>query len=79
MIRSQSSLEETAPAPAWARLLLWSARLFQGRKPVFALLLSVGTQVCIVLINIVTGVISARLLGPEGRGEYTAVTTWPVL
>jgi O-antigen/teichoic acid export membrane protein len=40
---------------------------------------AVGTQVFIAAINILTGVITARMLGPQGRGIYTAVTTWPQL
>ena len=40
---------------------------------------SVGTQVLIVLMNMATGIITARLLGPEGRGEYVAITLWPPL
>jgi antigen flippase len=31
----------------------------------------------VVLLNVSTGVITARLLGPEGRGILTAVTIWP--
>jgi O-antigen/teichoic acid export membrane protein len=29
-------------------------------------------------LGIVTGVLSARLLGPLGRGEYVAITIWPM-
>ena len=40
---------------------------------------SVGTQVLIVLMNFATGIITARLLGAEGRGVYVAITLWPPL
>ena len=40
---------------------------------------SVGTQVLIVMMNLATGIITARLLGAEGRGVYVAITLWPPL
>lgn len=40
---------------------------------------SVGTQVLIVVMNLATGIITARLLGAEGRGVYVAITLWPPL
>jgi len=46
-------------------------------RPLFALFQSVGTQALITVINILTGVISARMLGPDGRGIFAAVSTWP--
>lgn len=36
-------------------------------------------SVLIHLVNIGTGVLAARLLGPEGRGELAAVFLWPSL
>ncbi len=33
----------------------------------------------IAALNVVTGVLTARLLGPDGRGIFTAVTLWPQL
>lgn len=48
-------------------------------RPLFALFQSVGTQAFVLAINVLTGVIMARLLGPEGRGVYAAVTLWPPL
>ena len=43
------------------------------------MLRSVGVQALIVLMNMLTGIITARLLGPDGRGVYAAVTLWPPL
>ena len=34
-------------------------------------------QGCILGLGILTGILSARLLGPVGRGEYAAVIIWP--
>src|SRR3954452_23746026 len=56
-----------------------AGRLWRGDRPLFALFQSLGAQVFITLINVVTGVITARLLGAEGRGIYAAVTLWPPL
>jgi antigen flippase len=53
--------------------------LLRGERPLPAMLRSVGVQVLIVLMNMLTGIITARLLGPDGRGVYAAVTLWPPL
>lgn len=34
-------------------------------------------RLLILVGNVVTGIITARLLGPEGRGELAAMTLWP--
>jgi antigen flippase len=72
-------LTALAPPPEPARALLSSlkTRLWRAERPLFALLQSVGTQALITLVNLATGVMTARLLGPDGRGIYTAVSTWP--
>ncbi len=41
--------------------------------------LSVATSIAIVGLNALTGVVIARSLGPQGRGELTAVLLWPTL
>ena len=38
-----------------------------------------GAKIYAVLLGIITLAISARWLGPEGRGIYAAVTTWVIL
>lgn len=40
---------------------------------------ALGTNMIIALIGFVTGLISARLLGPEGRGELAAIQLWGTL
>jgi O-antigen/teichoic acid export membrane protein len=55
------------------------ARLLRGDRPLFALLQAIGTQAFVLAVNVLTGVIAARALGPEGRGVYAAVTLWPPL
>jgi O-antigen/teichoic acid export membrane protein len=45
-----------------------------GRWP---LSLSLGTSIAIQALNVLTGMLLARTLGPEGRGELAAVMLWP--
>lgn len=45
-------------------------------KDLFTTFLSAGA---IQLVNIATGILAARLLLPEGRGELTILLLWPVL
>jgi antigen flippase len=40
-------------------------------------LLTIGTNLAIASIGLLTGSLSARILGPEGRGELAAIQTWP--
>ncbi|CAN5456256.1 hypothetical protein BH10PSE12_BH10PSE12_29790 [soil metagenome] len=51
--------------------------MVQTGGPLASFFQSIGTQAAIVLINLVTGVLTARLLGAEGRGIFAAVTVWP--
>ncbi len=37
------------------------------------------SRFAILLINFGTGVLVARMLGPEGRGHYSAMALWPVI
>jgi O-antigen/teichoic acid export membrane protein len=38
---------------------------------------TLGAQIILLLLGACTGVISARLLGPQGRGELAALILWP--
>ncbi len=40
-------------------------------------LLTAGTNAVLAGFGLVTGVLAARLLGPNGRGELAAIQTWP--
>ena len=44
-----------------------------------AFLQTMATQVLVTAVNVATGVLVARLLGPEGRGIVAAITLWPML
>jgi Na+-driven multidrug efflux pump len=39
--------------------------------------LTAGTNVAIAALGLTSGVLAARLLGPQGRGELSAIQTWP--
>jgi enterobacterial common antigen flippase len=69
----------TVLQPRGSRLRRVASQLARGDRPLFAMFRSVGTQVLIVVMNVVTGIITARLLGAEGRGIYVALTLWPPL
>ena len=69
----------TVLQPQGSRLRRVASQLARGDRPLFAMFRSVGTQVLIVVMNMVTGIITARLLGAEGRGVYVAMTLWPPL
>ena len=40
-------------------------------------LVTTGANVFLGVLGVCTGVLAARLLGPEGRGELAAIQTWP--
>jgi O-antigen/teichoic acid export membrane protein len=42
-----------------------------------ALVLTLGANILLSALGVVTGVILARILGPDGRGELAAITLWP--
>ena len=69
----------TVLQPRGSRLRRVAAQLARGDRPLFAMFRSVGTQALIVAMNVATGIITARLLGAEGRGVYVAITLWPPL
>ncbi|HEY0184640.1 MAG TPA: oligosaccharide flippase family protein [Rhodopila sp.] len=43
----------------------------------FTVVQTILSQILVVALNMATGVITARLLGPEGRGVFAAATVWP--
>lgn len=43
------------------------------------LITTAGGQAAVLGLGVFTGVASARLLGPEGRGELGAITLWPMV
>jgi O-antigen/teichoic acid export membrane protein len=66
-----------APPTGWLRSFL--RKLIAGDRLGFAALQSILLQAAGVLVNFATGVITARVLGAEGRGVYAAATAWATL
>lgn len=40
---------------------------------------TLATNIALTLLAVVTGIIAARILGPTGEGQLTAIQTWPLL
>src|SRR5262245_42439300 len=54
----------------------WSA--VESISPFIAqVLMTIGANASMALIGLLTGVLAARLLGPEGRGQLAAIQIWP--
>ena len=53
--------------------------VLQGRGATAATLQTALARVLILAINMGTGIITARFLGPQGRGEQAAIILWPQL
>lgn len=64
------------PADTVARFL---RSLISADRLGYAALQSILLQAAGVLVNFTTGVITARVLGAEGRGVYAAATAWATL
>src|SRR6266508_5481689 len=56
-------------------IALPGGRMRSGRP----LTASLGASLAVQALNVMTGVLLARALGPAGRGELTAVMLWPTL
>ncbi len=53
--------------------------IFEGRGGLAATLQTLIFKVLILITNMGTGIITARFLGPAGRGELAAMILWPQL
>ena len=51
--------------------------LLRGKGLISNTIKTMAFSVGILLVNVLTGVITARLLGPEGRGVQMAIILWP--
>lgn len=61
--------------PLWRKLRL--LRMLDGRDGASAVAQTLATNVTLQVLNIGTGVLSARLLHPVGRGEFAAILLAP--
>ncbi|MER3434484.1 MAG: polysaccharide biosynthesis protein [Leptolyngbya sp. ERB_1_1] len=62
------------------RISTWVQRGFrslQGRDGTAAIAQILVARAFIIVVNITTGTITARILGPAGRGEQAAMSIWP--
>lgn len=53
-------------------------RVARGGDGAAAVLQSLLSKLVVIAINTTTGIITARLLAPEGRGELAALILWPL-
>ena len=54
-------------------------RTFGARGGAFAMLQTLLAQGMTMGVNLATGILTARLLGPEGRGDFAAANMWLLL
>ncbi len=59
------------------KLVQVTRQILEGRSATFATLQTLLTRILILAINIATGIITARALGAEGRGEQAAMIMCP--
>ncbi|WP_373231285.1 lipopolysaccharide biosynthesis protein [Cohnella sp.] len=52
-------------------------RLFSGKGLINETIKTMSISMVILVVNMATGMLTARLLGPEGRGMLTAMILWP--
>jgi len=57
----------------------WGQQLHRASPFGSRVLLTAGTNVFLAAIGLATGILAARLLGPQGRGELAAIQLWPSL
>jgi O-antigen/teichoic acid export membrane protein len=53
-------------------------RVAKGRNGTAAVMQSLVVKLVVITINTATGIITARMLRPDGRGELAAMILWPV-
>lgn len=58
-------------------VLRFVSSLLRGRGTVSAFAQTLATQILVLALNVATGVLTARMLGPDGRGIFSAITFWP--
>lgn len=54
-----------------------SHSVLRGKGGTAAVLQTLLTRILILAVNVLTGIITARFLGPTGRGEQAAMGLWP--
>jgi len=52
-------------------------KIGSGRTLIGAIIQTLSTNILVQVVNIATGVVTARILAPQGRGELAAMIMWP--
>ena len=60
------------------KLLKAGLGAFKGKSGLTAVMQSLVIKLLVIVVNTSTGIITARTLKPEGRGELAALILWPV-
>jgi O-antigen/teichoic acid export membrane protein len=60
-----------------AQAKLLCQRALNSRSFSTHVFMTMGTNLTMAVIGLITGTLAARILGPEGRGELAAIQTWP--
>src|SRR5262245_21083386 len=69
--------EAKQPGSMLARAPAWLTRVLSAPGGAAASLQTLVASVLILGLNLSTGMLTARLLGPVGRGELAAIIVWP--
>jgi O-antigen/teichoic acid export membrane protein len=67
-------LWEVAVASSIAAKVRW---IFEAKDGTSAVIQTFLSRILILGVNLFTGMVTARLLGPEGRGAMTVISLWP--
>jgi enterobacterial common antigen flippase len=68
------ALWEVAVASSIAAKVRW---IFEAKDGTSAVIQTFLSRILILGVNLFTGMVTARLLGPEGRGAMTVIALWP--
>jgi O-antigen/teichoic acid export membrane protein len=64
-------MDPIKPESKWKRILDLSSFTNQ-------VIVTMGTNIVSASLALLTGILAARMLGPQGRGELAAIQTWPM-
>ena len=68
-----------SPTSVFRWTLNASRQVFRAQDGVLLSFQTLAMRMLVIALNVSTGIISARSLGPEGRGELTALIIWPIV
>ena len=74
-----SERRQTWPRADWLPLSAIAAAIFRPSGLLLPIRQVFSTSILVYILSVGTGVIMARMLGPTGRGELSAMMLWPGL